>query len=68
MKRSKIKKLLWIVPLSALVLLTGAFFIYTEQYYHADSAALSSLESNDVVAVTQTDYGWLFDGPSRATH
>jgi RPA family protein len=49
-------------------LLTGAFFIYTEQYYHADSAALSALKSNDVVAVTQTDYGWLFDGPSRATH
>lgn len=66
MKRSKIKKLLWIVPLSALVLRTGAFFIYTEQYYHADSAALSALESDDVVAVTQTDYGWLFDGPSES--
>ncbi|MBQ9415898.1 MAG: alpha/beta hydrolase [Clostridia bacterium] len=66
MKRLKIKKLLWIVPLSALVLLTIAFFIYTGQYYHADSAALSALESDDVVTVTQTDYGWLFDGPSES--
>lgn len=66
MKRLKIKKLLWIVPLSALVLLTIAFFIYMGQYYHADSAALSALESDDVVTVTQTDYGWLFDGPSES--
>ena len=60
-----VKKWIWTVPILVLVLLVGAFFIYTGQYYHADETALSALESDDKVTVTQTDFGWLFDGPSQ---
>ena len=31
----------------------------------ADESAYSALKSDDTVKVTQTEYGWLFDGPSR---
>ncbi len=40
------------------------FLIYTEQYYHADASAYPALKSDESVTVTQTDYGWLFDGPA----
>ena len=46
------------------LLLAAAFLLYTGQYYHAKSAALSALESDETVRVTRMDYGWHFDGPS----
>ncbi len=54
----------WIILPVILVLLAGAFFLYTGNYYHADPAAAESLISDKTVAVTETDYGWFFDGPS----
>ncbi len=59
----KKKKIIWI-PLCIIVLLVLAFFIYVQNYYHADQTAIAALESIDQVAVTQTGYGWYFDGPS----
>ena len=62
---SKRIKWRWIIPVSAIFLMGMIFLVYTEQYYHADSSALHALESDDTVKVEQTEYGWLFDGPSE---
>ena len=59
------RKRIWLIPLVVIVLLAGAFLLYTGQYYHADADALAALESDEAVSVTPTDYGWLFDGPSE---
>ncbi len=42
-----------------------SFLIYAQIYYHADSEAALALESDDLVTVTQTGYGFHFDGPSE---
>jgi len=65
MKKRKLKKRIWIIPLCLLGILFLCFFLYSEDYYHADRSALSALESDELVSVTKTDYGWLFDGPSE---
>ena len=62
---SKRKKWRWIIPLFVLILAGTAFLFYTEQYYHADKSAYYALESDETVKVMQTEYGWLFDGPSE---
>ena len=59
------KRRLWLIPIFVIVLVCAAFLIYAEQYYHSDAAALSALKSDETVTVTQTGYGWLFDGPSE---
>ena len=58
------KKLKWLIPLLALLLLAAAFLVFTGIYYHADEAALAALESDAAVQVVRTDSGWFFDGPS----
>ncbi len=60
------RKKLRIALLCVLVILVLCFFLYTQQYYHADPSALSALASDETVSVTKTDYGWLFDGPSQS--
>lgn len=64
-KRMMKKKRKWIIPMIAAVLLVSTFLIYAEQYYHADAAAEKALTSDGLVQITQTDYGWFFDGPSE---
>ena len=59
------RKLKWIVPLAALLILVVGSAVYVETYYHADSAAMAALASDDTVQITRTDYGWFFDGPSE---
>ena len=59
------KKLKWIIPLAVLLLLAAAFFIYVSIYYHADAEALAALEPTETVTVSETDYGWFFDGPGE---
>ncbi len=59
------KRRLWMIPVSAVFLFCMIFLIYAEQYYHSDGTAYAALTSNETVSVTQTDYGWLFDGPSE---
>ena len=49
---------------AALLALAAAFWLYTADYYRADEAAKAALVSDGAVAVSRTDYGWLFDGPS----
>lgn len=44
--------------------LVVAFLAYVSVYYHADQTA--ALESDEDVSVTQTAYGWKFDGPSES--
>lgn len=69
--RNQKKRLKWIlmVPVCVVVILAVGFLLYTAEYYHADSTALSALEpdpeSDDAVTVTKTEYGWYFDGPSE---
>ena len=65
--KKKLRKahLIWILP-AALVLAVGiGFLVYSAFYYHADGAALDALGSDDAVRVSQTEYGWFFDGPSE---
>ncbi|MBR2534434.1 MAG: hypothetical protein IKE50_06625 [Erysipelotrichaceae bacterium] len=54
------RKWLLAIPL----LLTAAFFIYFLDGYRGDEKALEAMKS-DEVKISQTDYGWLFDGPSE---
>ena len=48
-----------------ILLLAASFFAYVSVYYRADEAALGFMNSDESVAVTETRYGWLFDGPSE---
>ena len=59
------KRRLWIIPVFGILLLCVIFLVYAGQYYHSDGTAYSALTSDETVAVTQTEYGWLFDGPSE---
>ena len=57
------KKKWWRIPVILLLALVIAFGIYASVYYRADATALAALESDGQVTVSETDYGWLFDGP-----
>jgi len=59
------KKLKWLIPIMVVFILIIIFLVYTMNYYHADATAQDALVSDDTVHVTQTSYGWLFDGPSE---
>ena len=50
-----------------MILLIVAFGIYVSDYYRADETALAALNSDVTVAVTEWEYGWLFDDPSGNT-
>ena len=58
------KRFLLIIP-GMIALLCSAFLLYTGVYYHADAVALAALKSDENVHIAQTEYGWLFDGPSE---
>ena len=53
-----------IISISVLIIILSSFFIYTGNYYHADTAAQQSLQTSQSVRVVKADFGWLFDGPS----
>ena len=61
----KKKHLRWIIPAGVLVLLASAFFVFVSIYYHADDEAREAIVSDAAVMVSETDYGWLFDGPGE---
>ena len=61
------KKRIWIIPAAVLLVLVLAFVIYVSGYSRADASAGSSLQTDAAVTVTETDYGWLFDGPAEDT-
>ena len=58
------KSLKIIICLFVAAIMVSSFLIYTEMYYHADEEAVAALISDDTVKVSQTGYGWFFDGPS----
>ena len=64
-KPKNIKKRKWLIPISVIATVIVLFFLYTEDYYHADRTALAALDSDDIVSVSKTEYGWFFDGPSE---
>ena len=53
-----------VIPFIALLVIAS---IYLNNYYHADTAALDALASDEDVTVKKTESGWLFDGPSKDT-
>ena len=63
-KYRKRRKPLLLLPVFVIAVLCMAFLVYAEQYYHADESARDALKSDGSVTVQQTEYGWLFDGPS----
>ena len=58
------KRLRWVVPIVIITLPICVFLVYVGSYYHADATAEAALVSDENVRVTQTEFGWLFDGPS----
>lgn len=60
---TKLRRFLFIV-IALLLILFGAFFVYFSIYYHATEEAHAALKSDERVKVSQTNYGWFFDGPS----
>ena len=63
-KKFNKKHLIWITPLVGIAVLVVVFLIYASFYYHADETAINALASDDLVKVSETEYGWFFDGPS----
>ncbi len=61
------KKKRWLIPAGIAAVLAVVSGIYVSVYYHADDTAAEGLLTNEAVTVTQTDYGWFFDGPSEET-
>lgn len=59
------KKKRIVLLVSAAVLIPIFIFLFT--FYHADQAAIDALVSDAEVQISQTDYGWYFDGPSDDT-
>ena len=59
------KKLEWLIPILVVSILIITFLVYIGYYYHADIIAQTALVSDDTVRVSQTPYGWLYDGPSE---
>lgn len=58
-------KIVWIILASLILLFVASFLAYVSVYYRADETALGFMRSDETVAVTETRYGWLFDGPSE---
>lgn len=58
------RKVLLIIA-GVVIALAAGFLIYTGIYYRADATAIAALQSDEQVTVTQTSYGWYFDGPSQ---
>ena len=63
-KKFNKKHLIWITPLVGIAVLVVVFLIYASFYYHADETAINALASDDLVKVSETEYGWFFEGPS----
>lgn len=61
----KKKRLFWILPAALLGVLAGVFFLYVSLYSRAEPSALEALVSDGTVSVTETAYGWFFDGPGE---
>ena len=63
-KQVRRKKRWWLFP-ALLLALAAVFFGYSSVYSRADQTALDALGSDELVEVSRTGYGWLFDGPGE---
>ena len=63
MKNKTLPKYLGVVLLSVALIMAIAFAVFVSLDYSADQRSQENLQSNQTVTVTQTDYGWFFDGP-----
>ena len=57
----------WLIPPLILVILAGAFLLYTGSYYHADASALATLDSDAAVTVTPPITAGCWTAPRRPT-
>ena len=57
----------WIILLSVILALAIILGVYASIYYQAEDKALAFMNSDAVVSVSETGYGWFFDGPSEDT-
>jgi hypothetical protein len=60
-KKKRFRIIRWLVFL----LLLAVAAAYIMDYYPADAVALRAMTTDTDVTVKQTDYGWIFDGPSE---
>jgi hypothetical protein len=65
-RTGRIRKILVSILLSLILFLTAGF-LYLRQYYPAEPAAESFLQSTDTVTVRKTSFGYYFDGSSDKT-
>lgn len=61
------KRRKWIVLLFLVLLPVLGAGVYISDYYHADQTALEALVPDEVTEITETDFGWCFDGPGNDT-
>jgi hypothetical protein len=59
------KKRFHIIRWLVFLLLLAVAAAYIMDYYPADAVALRAMTTDTDVTVKQTDYGWIFDGPSE---
>ena len=59
------KKKIILIPLGIIFIVVFGFLVYNTVFYPADEAARAALVSDENVIVSQTDYGYFFDGPSE---
>lgn len=57
-------KIILAILLSLIVVLSAAFAIYVNIYYHAENVD-SYLTSDTNVTIEETSFGWFFDGPGN---
>ena len=57
-------KTAWLTAAAVLFVFILSFFVYAADFYRAEEDALSALNSDELVTVEQTEYGFWFDGPS----
>ena len=56
----------WWIPLLIIAILAVALTLLAQSGYPADETVLAALQPDKTVIVTQTEYGWFFDGPSES--
>lgn len=63
-KKSKVLKRIGRIALILFILYIIANIVYMVTSYHADATAKAALQSDDVVKISRTNFGWFMDGPS----
>ena len=59
------RKRIILIPIGIIFIAVFGFLIYNTVFYPADETAQAALVSDENVLVSQTDYGYFFDGPSE---